>query len=152
MSITSKEIQPGFFKLFACKCPRCRQGDMFITKNPYRLKSFMKMYDNCIVCGEYFDKEPGFYYGSSYISYGLSIGISIATLVAWWLIIGFSLQDYRFFYWIVFNAFFLVALQPPLMRLARTLWLALFVCYDKDWAIHPANKPETQNEALKNAW
>lgn len=147
-----KEKNPGVLKLIACKCPRCRQGDMFMTTNPYRLKSFMKMHENCSVCGEYFDKEPGFYYGSSYVSYALSIALSAATFIAWWMIIGLSLQDNRFFYWIAFNAVFLIALQPPLMRLSRTIWLAFFVRYDKDWKIHPARKPEKQNEALKNAW
>ena len=152
MSTTNKEIRPGILNLFACKCPRCRRGDMFITKNPYRLRSFMKMQDTCSVCGEHFDKEPGFYYGSSYVSYVLSITLSVITFLAWWVLIGFSLQDDRFFYWIIFNAIFLILLQPPLMRLARTLWLAFFVRYDKDWQIHPAIKPEKQNEALKNAW
>ena len=60
MSKSNKETKPVFFKLFTCKCPRCRQGDMFLTKNPYG-KGFMKMHDRCPVCGDYFDKEVGFY-------------------------------------------------------------------------------------------
>jgi len=110
------------------------------------------MHDRCPVCGEYLDKEVGFYYGSSYVSYAFSIAISVVTFIAWWLIFGFSLDDNRVFYWLVFNAVLLLALQPPLMRLARTFWLSFFVHYDKDWKIHAPVKPEGYNEALKNAW
>ena len=150
-----KNIQqgkPGIVQLFRCKCPRCRRGDMFETRNPYQLKKFMKMNEECPVCGQAFDIEVGFYYGSSYVSYALTVALSVATFAAWWLIIGFSLYDNRIFYWLAFNAVFLLALRPPLMRVARALWLAFFVRYDKDWKLHPAKKPERQNEALKNAW
>ena len=125
---------------------------MFAEKNPYRLKSFMKMKPQCEACGQDFDLEVGFYYGSSYVSYALSVALSAATFTAWWFTIGFSLDDNRLFYWIGCNAVFLLLLQPVLMRLARTLWLALFIRYDKDWRTHPAKKPERQNEQLKNAW
>jgi uncharacterized protein (DUF983 family) len=152
MSASNNEAKPGFLKLFSSKCPRCREGDMFLTKNPYRLQGFMKMHDTCPVCGDYFDKEVGFYYGSSYVSYAFSIAISVATFVAWWVLLGFSLEDNRVFYWLAFNAILLVVLQPLLMRLARTFWLAFFVRYDKDWKLHPPVKPEGQNEALRNAW
>jgi len=139
-------------QLLKCKCPRCRKGDMFETSNPYQLKKFMKMNEQCPVCGQYFDIEVGFYYGSSYVSYALTIAISAASFVTWWFTIGFALEDNRIFYWLAANAALLLALQPPLMRVARTLWLAFFVRYDKNWQQHPVDKPERQNEALKNAW
>lgn len=144
--------EPGILQLFRCKCPRCRKGDMFQTKNPYKLKSFMKMNDQCPVCGQDLDIEVGFYYGSSYVSYAFAIALSAFTFVVWWFTIGFSLNDNRLFYWLAVNAVILIALQPPLMRMARTIWLAFFVRYDSDWAQHPPKKPERQNEALKNAW
>lgn len=152
MSSTKTVSKPGLLRLLGSKCPRCREGNMFKTQNPYRLRTFMQMHDTCPVCGEYFDKEVGFYYGSSYVSYAFSIAISAATFVAWWVLIGFSINDNRIFYWLAANTILLIALQPPLMRLARTCWLAFFVPYDKDWKIHPAVKPQNQNEAMKNAW
>ncbi|WP_153799737.1 DUF983 domain-containing protein [Foetidibacter luteolus] len=145
-------VHHGAGRLLLCKCPRCRQGDMFTVNNPYKLKTFMQMNETCNVCGQEFDIEVGFYYGSSYISYALTVALSAFTFAAWWFTIGFSLYDNRVFYWLGLNAFFLLMLQPVLMRLARTLWLALFVRYDRNWKQHPARKPERQNEALKNAW
>jgi hypothetical protein len=139
MSAEMKRNKPGFFpSLFKQKCPRCRTGDMFQTKSPYQLKRFMKMNEKCTVCGQVMEIEIGFYYGTSYISYALSVALSAATFVAWLVLIGFSLQDNdnRLFYWIGFNAVFLLLLQPWLMRLSRALWLSFFVKYDPDWEQH----------------
>ena len=147
-----KESSPSVLNLAKCKCPRCRKGDMFETANPYALKRFMQMNETCKVCGQPFDIEVGFYYGSSYVSYALSIGVSIATFFAWWTIIGISINDNRIFGWLILNSVLLIVLQPPLMRLSRTGWLAFFVPYDKNWRTNPPKKPERTNEALKNAW
>lgn len=148
MCAETKKSKPGYFlSLFRQKCPRCRTGDMFQTKSPYDLKRFMKMNDKCTVCGQVMEIEIGFYYGTSYISYALSVALSAATFVAWLVLIGFSLQDKdnRLFYWIGFNAVFLLLLQPWLMRLSRALWLSFFVKYDSDWEQH--NEQHNLSEA-----
>lgn len=132
-------------------CPRCRRGDMFKETNPYKLKHILDMNDACPVCGQQFDIEVGFYYGTSYVSYAFSVAVSVATFIAWWVLIGFSLNDNRLFWWLGGNALLLVVLQPLFMRLARTLWLNFFVGYDADWQQKPA-APERTNEQMKNAW
>ncbi len=143
--------KPGILNLLQSKCPRCRIGDMFINKNAYS-KGFMKMHERCEVCGQYFDLEVGFYYGSGYVSYGIAVAISVATFIAWWVLIGISYDDNRIFYWLVINSVFILAIQPWLMRLSRTIWLALFVKYDPDWKIHPAKVPERTNRDQQNNW
>jgi hypothetical protein len=143
---------PGFLKLFACKCPRCREGDMFMDKNPWHLKNTMKMNKVCPVCKQPLDVEVGFYFGSSYVSYALSIALSVSTFVAWWVLIGFTLHDDRFFYWMGFNAVFLIAMQPYLMRVSRTGWLAFFVPYDKNWMTNPPKPLERTNKDQENNW
>ena len=57
------------------------------------------MHPLCPVCGQPTEIEVGFYYGTSYVSYVLTVALSVATLVAWWVIIGLSVNDNRFFYW-----------------------------------------------------
>lgn len=151
MAKKSDKENPGILNLLQCKCPRCRLGDMFVNKRPYS-KHFMKMYDKCEVCGQYFDIELGFYYGSSYVSYALTVAISVATFIAWWILIGISVDDNRVFYWLIVNAILILTLQPVLMRLSRTAWLAMFIKYDRDWTINPAQVPERTNEAQKNNW
>ena len=152
IDITTTDIRPSVLNVFKCKCPRCRRGDMFENKNPYALKTTMRMNKECPVCGQPFNLEVGFYYGSSYVSYAASIALSVATFVAWWVLIGFSLQDNRFFYWLTFNAVFLIAAQPYLMRLARTGWLMFFVRYDINWRTPPAQQLERLNEEQEKNW
>lgn len=134
------------------RCPRCRRGRMYRYANTYDLKNFMKMNDHCPVCGQPLDMEPGFYYGTNMISYALAILLSMLTFFLWWGFIGFSLSDKRFFWWIGLNALLLVLLQPPLMRLSRTIWLSFFVKYSPDWDKGDIIHPERINKDHKNNW
>lgn len=134
------------------KCPRCRRGPMFSDPNPYHLGHILKMNETCPVCGQPFDIEVGFYFGTSYVSYAFALAVSVATFIAWWLLIGFSTQDNRIFYWLIGNCLLLVFLQPPFMRWARAVWLAFFVRYDPEWKVRPPRRLERDNDALKNAW
>ena len=110
------------------------------------------MNEPCAVCGQSFDIEVGFYYGSSFVSYAFSVALSVASLIIYWLTVGISLNDNRFFYWLIVNAILLIGLQPVLMRVARAVWLAFFVCYDRNWKTNPAKEPERINEDQKNNW
>jgi uncharacterized protein (DUF983 family) len=148
----ARESVPSVLNVFACKCPRCRKGNMFVEKNPYKLRKTMKMHAECPVCKQPFNIEVGFYYGSSYVSYVLSIAISVASLIAWWLFIGLGMNDNRFFYWMAFNAVLLIALQPVLMRMARSIWLAFFVRYDRNWRSNPPKNVERVNAEQQNNW
>ncbi len=97
------------------------------------------MHESCPVCGQPTEIEVGFYYGTGYVSYALTVGFSVTTLILWWLTIGFSLTDNRFFVWMGVNAVAMILLQPIFMRLSRTLWLSWFVSYDPEWR---SKKPE----------
>jgi hypothetical protein len=78
----------------------------------------------------------GFYYGTGYVSYALTVALTVSTLVAWWVFIGFSTNDNRFFWWMGSNALLLIILQPWIMRLSRSFWISWFVSYDPDWKQH----------------
>jgi uncharacterized protein (DUF983 family) len=135
--MAEKEKKPGYtLTVLSGKCPRCREGHIYKEKNPYKLGSIVKMHERCPVCGQPTEIEVGFYYGTGYVSYALSVGVCLASFIIWWLTIGFSLDDNRFFWWIGINAVLLVLLQPPLMRLSRTMWLSWFVSYDPQWKEH----------------
>jgi len=71
------ESKPSYFlSTLSNRCPRCRRGDIFKSKNAYALKGgeYMKMHEHCPVCGQATDLEVGFYYGTGYVSYGLLSG------------------------------------------------------------------------------
>jgi uncharacterized protein (DUF983 family) len=136
-----------------CRCPRCREGKLFKHPVSFRFKKTMEMHTTCPVCGQPTEIEVGFYYGTSYVSYVLTVAISVSTLVAWYVIIGLSTSDNRFFYWLGFNAVFLVFLQPWLMRLSRSLWISWFVKFDPDWKDHqPEDVSERLNPGQANNW
>ena len=128
-----------------CRCPRCREGKLF--KNPLTIsfKRNMEMNTQCPVCGQPTEIETGFYYGTGYVSYALTVALSVATLVAWLVLIGMSTDDNRFVYWLISNAVLLISLQPWLMRLSRSIWISWFVKFDKNWR---ENKPEDVSERL----
>ncbi len=115
------------------KCPHCRKGDMFLSKSSYQLKGAMKMHKHCPECGQRMEIEDGFYYGTGYVSYALTVAFSVSTFVAWWVLIGLSVNDNRVFWWFGANAFLLLLVQPYFMRLSRSIWLSIFVKYDANW-------------------
>lgn len=107
------------------KCPRCHKGEMF-THKWYQLGSNNKMVDSCKVCGQRTQLEPGFYHGTGYVSYALTVGFSIVTFVAWTGITSIGISDSRIFYWLILNVVLLILLQPFFMRRSRMLWLSWF--------------------------
>jgi len=133
------------------KCPRCRQGDLFVSKNPYRLSEIIKMNDNCPICKQPTEIELGFYYGTGYVSYALTVAYFVSTFVAWKVLIGmsFDLDDNRIFYWMGTAILTLFIIQPILMRLSRSIWLGWFVSYDKNWKNTPLEYNERMIETKK---
>lgn len=139
MCAANSGSRPGILKsVLTNKCPHCRQGDLFINPNPYDLRNTMKMPEACPLCGQKYELQTGFYFGTGFVSYGLSVLFSGITFIVWWFTIGMAIKDNRIFWWLGVNAAMLVALQPLLQRLARSIWIAFFVRYDSDWAKHRA--------------
>ncbi|MFN0083457.1 MAG: DUF983 domain-containing protein [Ferruginibacter sp.] len=128
----------ALWSMITMKCPRCRRGEMFCNSSAYRklsLKHIFAMPDNCSLCGQKYDMEPGFWYGTSYVSYALTVALSVATFVAWVVLIGVSVKDgdNRIYWWLGINAVVLIVAQPWLMRFSRVLYIRFFVSYDKDF-------------------
>lgn len=112
------------------KCPRCRKGNLFVSRNPYKLKIITKMPEACAVCGQPTELEVGFYYGTGFVSYGLSVLFSIISFILWVVFIGVSIKDDRIFWWLGINIVVTILIQPLLMRLSRSIWIAFFVKYE----------------------
>jgi hypothetical protein len=109
---------------------------MFKHPNAYKklgVNYILDMHERCIVCGQKFDLEPGFWYGTGYVSYALYVALSAITFVAWWIAIGISTDDNRIFGWLIFNGVLIVVLQPWIMRLSRVIYLNFFVSYNENY-------------------
>jgi uncharacterized protein (DUF983 family) len=135
--MSNKKPKPSYFwSILTMKCPRCRRGPMFKNSNAYnslKLSKMMEMPDSCSVCNQKYDMETGFWFGTGYVSYGLAVAVSIATFVAWFVLIGVSTEDNRIFWWLGFNTVILIVAQPWLMRLSRVIYLRFFVSYDENY-------------------
>ena len=153
MSNHSAPDKPSYIlSVLKTHCSRCRRGKMFQTSNPYALKTLMKMHERCPVCNQPLDMEPGFYYGTGYVSYALATALSGITFALWWIFLGFPLRGEGFFWWLGSNAVLLLLLQPYLMRLSRTVWLSFFVPYSPDWDKGDIIEPERVNKDQQHNW
>ena len=132
-----KSTTPGLVgSILTNKCPHCREGRLFLNPNPYDLKMTMQMPDECPVCGQKFELQTGFYFGTGFVSYGMTVLFSGLTFAIWWLTIGMGIHDNRVLWWLGVNAGLLILLQPPIQRLSRSIWIAFFVSFDKNWRNH----------------
>jgi len=142
----------GIWTVLSNRCPHCREGKLFLKENAYDFKNNLKMHENCPVCKQPTEIEVGFYYGTSYISYLLTVALSGFTFILWWIFIGISINDDRILYWLGINSALIIIIQPLLMRLSRTLWLSWFVKYDPDWKENEVNQYERIVKEQMNNW
>ena len=108
------------------KCPQCGKGDLFSNKNIYKYKGFFDMPDNCPKCQQDFQIEPGFYYGSMYVSYGLTIALTVAIFVAMTVLNIFSIVGF-----IIADVVILTLTLPIVFKVSRSLWLSMNTKRDK---------------------
>lgn len=106
------------------KCAKCHEGEMFLTSNPYSFSNIDKMHDRCPHCNENYWPEPGFYYGAMYVSYALTIALSVAVFVAINV-----LWTFEVFTYLLINATILLLAFPWIFRTSRAIWLNFFVHY-----------------------
>ncbi|GAA4455157.1 DUF983 domain-containing protein [Nibrella saemangeumensis] len=103
------------------KCPRCHQGDFFVTNSAFSLR-FDQMHDHCPHCQENFVPEPGFYWGSMFVSYAFYTAFILLTFFV--LVQGFNLY---LDYYLMGLLPALVLLTPYFFRMARRTWLTIFI-------------------------
>lgn len=118
-------------------CPKCQTGRFFKTNNPYDLKQFDEINKECEFCKESFMREPGFYIGSMYVSYALSVALTVTVFVLFVVIL--DIDIYPVLYGLI-PAFLL--LLPVFFRTARIIWINIFVSYDPVKAQEAKRKKE----------
>lgn len=107
-------------------CPKCHQESMYRTKNPYIITDTLTINDQCSHCKTIYRMEPSFFYGSMYVSYGLSVAFAVAAFIISFVIFESSIT-------VAFISIILtlIVLLPIIMRLSRNIWINLFMKYDK---------------------
>ncbi len=117
--------------LLQMKCPNCRKGRMFTNKSLFPLSKMLDMPEKCSVCGQKMELEVGFYYGTGYVSYAITVAILGILFALYWVIFGLSYKDNSVFYALGSSVTIVLLLQPWLMRISRVVYLYSFVKYGK---------------------
>jgi hypothetical protein len=121
------------YRIITNKCPRCRRGNLYNQSSVFPFKTMMDMPKACAHCKQPFELETGFYFGTGYVSYGMSVGFLVAWFIAYAVLIGFSWQDNSVFYALFSGVVAIVLIQPWLMRLSRSIYIGLFVKFEKQY-------------------
>ncbi len=108
-------------------CPKCQEESMYVDPNAYNLKNIYYMHENCSHCGLRYQIEPSFFYGAMYVSYALTVAIGVAAFIITKVFIGLDLIA-SFIAIIVA----LILLMPITARLARNIYINIFVHFDKN--------------------
>lgn len=101
------------------KCPKCKKGNIFEYRGNIFLFKAPKMHSHCPECGYRFEKEPGYFLGSMYVSYALAI----AELVAIFISLVFFMDTYIMMLLMLLG---LILMSFFNFRTARTVWIYIF--------------------------
>jgi uncharacterized protein (DUF983 family) len=115
------------YSIIHLKCPRCQEGDLFMVKNPYRLKYLDKMPHYCIKCGEDLQREVGFYYGAMMISHATTTLIAVIVHII----------VFHFYGWAILPNLgslltILIVSFPIVFRSSRAIWINFFTTYNSN--------------------
>lgn len=107
--------------MFSEKCPHCGTGKVF-----YKPKSFFDviphMKASCENCGYHYEREPGFYQGAMFVSYGIGL---IQGIIVFFLL-KFCYPDLSEVNVVGIIGAVIVVLSMRNFKLSRMIWLYLF--------------------------
>jgi len=112
------------------KCPRCRVGQVF-TGPTYGFK-IQKMNENCPHCDLKFEREPGYFYVSMFVSYAMNVAEMISVSVASY-ILGLKLEYENLWYFVILLFATTIIFAPFNYRYSRIVllyWLSPGLNYE----------------------
>ena len=86
----------------------------------FHLPGISQEHERCPVCDLKFDREPGYFLGAMYVSYGLGIVIVALIATALWSLTGWWITKDTIWAVVLF-----LPLAPTITLLARVLWIYL---------------------------
>lgn len=113
------------YSILKFKCPRCHQGDFFETQNPYKIKKLGEVKKKCSSCNQSYFLEPGFYYGSMYVSYA----IGVAIFVSIWLSTQIIYPEAQINWYLTSVSSILFIGTPYIYCLSKIIWANIFIQY-----------------------
>ena len=124
MKLVSKGSK--LYSILFNKCPKCHIGSFWATNNPIKnmLFSTENTCQTCENCSLPYELEIGFWYGSMYVSYAISVAVM---LLFWTLTSFFPLINIYNEILIIIIAILIVS--PLNYHVSRLIWINFFVKY-----------------------
>ena len=128
--MNDEPLDSSSLALLALRCPRCHEGKLF-SYSALNVTKFALMPAQCPVCGQSFEPEPGFYFGSMYITFAFNVATMFAVGIPLYFIFG----DPDTWVYVVTVTVVALLLTPLVLRYSRAIMLYLFggTRYDADW-------------------
>lgn len=101
------------------KCPKCSKGKVFSKKGSVLLFSMPKMNERCSHCNHKFEKEPGYFFGSMFVSYALIVG----EMILFFLLVNQFIES--FITILVLMGLIILLGSTYNFRLSRMIWMNL---------------------------
>ena len=114
------------YSILRFKCPHCHEGQFLKGKHPYDLRYVGDLLEACSVCKRTYIKEPGFYYGATYIAYGLAVATAMLTYGIGCLIFP---NEQDIMPRLAFMAALILVLGPYLFALSKSIYANIFYNY-----------------------
>ena len=109
------------------KCPKCHIGRFWATNKPFR-NMFFSTENSCKTCENCslaYELETGFWYGSMYVSYA----ISVAVMVLFWSLTTILFPLINIFNEIIIIVLAIILVSPINYHVSRLIWINFFVKY-----------------------
>jgi uncharacterized protein (DUF983 family) len=109
------------------KCPKCHTGNFWASDNPFK-NMFFSTENSCKTCENCsldYELEIGFWYGSMYVSYA----ISVAVMLLFWSLTTFLFSTITTFNEILIIVIAIILVSPLNYHVSRLIWINFFVKY-----------------------
>ncbi len=114
---SSRSLSAIFISGLRLRCPVCGQGKLF--------RRWFSMYSHCSNCRLKYERDPGYFLGSTYINYAVT-AVSVTVL---YMVFHFGLEfsNKQLTWWL---GAYCILFPLVFFRLARSLWLAMDSFFD----------------------
>ncbi|MFQ3333178.1 MAG: hypothetical protein ACI8ZH_001076 [Flavobacteriales bacterium] len=111
------------------KCPKCHVGKFWASDNPFK-NMFFSTENSCKTCENCsldYELETGFWYGSMYVSYA----ISVAVMLLFWSLTTSLFSTITTFNEILIIVIAIILVSPLNYHVSRLIWINFFIKYSK---------------------
>lgn len=116
-----KRVKNSLIKnVFLDKCPNCSKGLVF--EKSVGVFKMPVMYEKCEKCSYQFDREPGYFLGAMYISYGFAVLQAIIAFVVTF----YFFPELSTFWQVFIIIFVLLAFAKKNYKISRILYIHIF--------------------------